>query len=121
MKTKFYLNLENYCKDTEDQEMNLDEIIIVNRGKWVDIDCNIEAKTVYAAFKKLATALKNNGFIDIADQLFEELKYKDDFAKSLEMYNKEYPYPEEMKNGFFGYTAEDNEGTFYIRHFTPTF
>jgi hypothetical protein len=103
-----YLAIENHSEN---------EIAIVNRVKWIDIDCSIAAKTEYTAFKKLVTALKNAGYENLIEGLQQDIKYKEDFINSLKI--ESYHYPEEQRNGFYGYYAENNEGIFYIRHFTP--
>ena len=117
MKVKFYNNIEDYIQEAEAGETQEYQINIVNRNKYIDIDCNMKARTPYTAFKKLVTALKNAGFKDYTKDLTNEFQYKEDFLECLQ--EETFHYPSEKVNAFYGYYIQDNEGEFYLRHFFP--
>lgn len=120
MKIKYYVNMDNYLDDENKKET--DVAIVERNGKWIDVDCIIEAKTIYLAFKKLATALKNAKYADLSKDLINDMEYKEDFLNCLEIYNQCYPYPDERKNGFYGYSYENcYDDVYYIRYFKPIF
>jgi hypothetical protein len=112
---KFYTNLEAY---ENDENKNDEQITVVNRNKYIDIDCYMTAKTEYSAFKKLVTALKNAGYETLIKGLQQDMTYKEDFLNCLNI--DTYHYPEEQRNGFYGYYIEEiDNNRYYLRHFTP--
>lgn len=118
MKVRLYNNYNEYEKEFEQNIVDEFDIIVVKKNKYYDIDCFMEAKSEYSAFKKLMTQLKK---YNLHKDLESTLQYKDEFLELLHEYNSNYPYPDEQKNGYFGISSEASEGRndYYIRYFFP--
>lgn len=118
MKVRMYDNYNQYEQDFENNITNETDIIVVKKDKYYDIDCFMQAKTEYSAFKKLMTALKK---YNLHKDLESTLYFKDEFIETLHDYNSNYPYPDEQKNGYFGIASEASDGgnDYYIRYFFP--
>ena len=115
MKIKFYNNYTEYGNDETKEQYDL---AIMKKDGYIDCDVFVEAKTVYLAFKKVATQLAKHGYKGLQN----DMSFKDDFLSGLNDsdFMELIAYPDEQKNGNYGYNIEEYDGWYYIRYFEPT-